>query len=321
MTELPIKTIEGMQQLANGRGGVCLSAVWHSSSARLMWRCCEGHEWLAEPYRIIRGSWCPVCARLQRRYTLQNVQNVAVARGGLCLSTCYQSNRVLMDWQCHQGHGWQATFASIRKGSWCPSCVHLERRDTLEKMQQVAIQRGGHCLSKCYVDSAQALLWECAKGHRWKATPGSVKHRSWCPVCAKVKLRGTLEELLAIARVRGGECLSPDYLNRITPLTWRCARGHTWQAAPASIKKGSWCRQCYYDNMRSDITNMQFMARARGGACLSETYVDSTSKLQWSCSMGHSWYAIPHSITQGRWCPECSFLAKCRSERKRRRYM
>ncbi|MFJ7313498.1 hypothetical protein ACIQVE_12140 [Pseudomonas sp. NPDC098747] len=320
MTEPTLKTLEGMQQLALSRGGRCLSDAYQNLSTRLAWRCAEGHEWLADPYRVVRGSWCPVCARVQRRHTLSMAQRIAGERGGLCLATHCKSGRAPLEWQCEQGHRWQTTLTSIKQGSWCPTCARLGKRDTLEEMQEIATQRGGLCLSESYVDSANALLWECGQGHRWEAVPASVKHRSWCPVCAVAARCNTLEQVQAAARKLGGECLSKHYVNGITPLTWRCAEGHIWEARPARILQGSWCRQCYHDSMRSDIKTMQAMARARGGQCLSERYVDSQTKLQWMCSIGHTWMAIPHSITQGRWCPLCSFLSKCRNNNKRRKY-
>ncbi|WP_426158884.1 zinc-ribbon domain-containing protein [Pseudomonas sp. TSRC2-2] len=321
MNKQTTKTIEGMRQLAKSRGGECLSAVYQNLSTRLSWRCADGHEWLADPYRVTRGSWCPVCARLQRRDTLHSAQQVAVKRGGLCLSHHYESRLLPMEWQCQFGHRWQATFASIAQGRWCPTCAKLARRDTLENMQAIATERGGRCLSEIYVSCADSLLWECAQGHRWQAVPSSVKYGRWCPHCAKNKLRGNLQAFQAIALTRGGECLSSEYINSVTPLTWRCAQGHTWKAAGVSVKQGTWCRQCYYDSMRSNIKNMRIMAQARGGKCLSEDYVDASTKLQWQCSVGHTWRAIPHSITQGRWCPECSHMAKCRNEQKRRKYL
>ena len=321
MIETPLKTLEGMQQLAKSRGGWCLSDTYHHASTRLSWRCAHHHEWLADPYRIVRGSWCPVCARLQRRGTLEMAQRVAGERDGLCLSTQYESHRVPLEWQCGQGHRWQATFAAIKQGRWCPTCANLGRRDTLEAMQQVAIQRGGRCLSNVYVNCATALLWECGQRHRWEAVPAGVKHGSWCPVCAKDARCNTLEQVQAIAQQRGGECLSSRYINGITPLAWRCAQGHTWDAAPARIMQGSWCRQCYYDSMRSNIKVMRGMAEERGGRCLSENYIDTQTKLQWMCSLGHTWFATPASITQRSWCPLCSFLAKCRNDHKRHKYL
>ncbi len=318
MNTSPPKTIEGMRQLAMSREGLCLSDTYKTT--RLTWRCGHGHEWRAEPCRVIRGSWCPVCARLQRRNGLGTAQRIAKERGGLCLSTHYQSSKNHMDWQCTHGHHWRATFASIQRGSWCPTCNRLNRSDTLEQMQQIAAQRGGRCLSERYINGATALSWECAQGHRWEAIPSSVKKRSWCRLCAIQACSNTLEQAQAIAEKRGGQCLSSCYVNAATPLTWRCARDHVWDAPPSNVLQGSWCRQCYYDSMRNNIKNMQSMALARGGQCLSQHYVDSTTKLRWQCSVGHSWEAIPHSITQGHWCPSCVFMARCRNEHKRRKY-
>ncbi|WP_420865041.1 zinc-ribbon domain-containing protein [Pseudomonas chlororaphis] len=321
MTVPSLKTIEGMRQLAQSRGGWCLSDAYRNLSTRLSWRCEHGHEWLADPYRITRGSWCPVCARLQRRSTLETAQRIALERGGRCLSIHCESGRMPLEWQCSKEHRWQTTLASIKRGSWCPTCCRIGRRDTLEAMQQIAAKRGGRCLSESYIDSASALHWECGQGHRWEAVPASVKHRSWCPVCSMEARCNTLEQVQAVAKMRGGECLSTRYINGVTPLTWRCAEGHIWDAGPANILQGVWCRQCYHNSMRGDITAMRTLARARGGQCLSTHYVDSQTKLQWMCSIGHTWEAIPNSIKQGRWCPLCSFLAKCRNEDKKRKYL
>ncbi|MES2869669.1 MAG: hypothetical protein V4749_08875 [Pseudomonadota bacterium] len=321
MTNPTLKSIEGMQTLARERGGQCLSDTYQNLNTHLSWRCEQGHEWLADPYRVVRGSWCPVCARLQRRTSLEAVQRLAQERGGLCFSEHFQSRREHLDWQCAKGHRWQATLASVKQGSWCPACSHVNRRDTLEALQQVAIDRGGRCLSLAYSSCENALLWECAQGHRWEAIASSVKHRRWCPVCARAARCNTLEGCQAIAKERGGECLSSRYINGGTRLAWRCAEGHTWEANPGSVKQGTWCRLCYYESMRSTIKAMRLMAQARGGKCLSQHYVDSQTKLQWMCSIGHTWMTMPHAITQGRWCPLCAFMAKCRSHKTRRKYL
>ena len=54
----------------------------------------------------------------------------------------------------------------------------------------------------------------------------------------------TIEEMRMLASVKGGKCLSNDYVNLKTKLIWECSKGHTWEATPANIKKGSWCRIC-----------------------------------------------------------------------------
>lgn len=55
------------------------------------------------------------------------------------------------------------------------------------------------------------------------------------------------------------------------------------------------------------IEDMQNLARKKGGKCLSKKYVNGRSKLQWMCSKGHKWNAVPESVHRiGTWCPECS---------------
>jgi hypothetical protein len=74
----------------------------------------------------------------------------------------------------------------IKQGSWCPFCAGVTK-GTLEDMKQVASRRGGRCLSNEYINSKAKLLWQCAEGHQWKASPNHVKRGSWCPECAKLK--------------------------------------------------------------------------------------------------------------------------------------
>jgi hypothetical protein len=54
-------------------------------------------------------------------------------------------------------------------------------------MHQIARDRCGKFLSDNYADARTKLLWECDKGHRWKAVPSSIKMGTWCPACARVK--------------------------------------------------------------------------------------------------------------------------------------
>ena len=61
----------------------------------------------------------------------------------------------------------------------------------------------------------------------------------------------------ALARSRGGACLSIDYLGQGDKLEWRCKDGHRWRATPASIKYGSWCPHCHI-NYGEEICRVYF---------------------------------------------------------------
>ncbi len=115
-----------------------------------------------------------------------------------------------------------------------------------------------------------------------------------------------LRELKDRAALNGGACLSKEYINSSTPLLWRCEKGHTWDAAPAAIKKGGWCPGCAVNNRRTTIEELQEIAKERGGKCLSSEYTNNRSKIKWSCKEGHIWISAAGNIKSGNWCRICA---------------
>ncbi len=184
---------------------------------------------------------------------LKEMRNIAKERGGKCLSDTYVNAHRKLLWKCSEGHQWEATPNNIKRGKWCKKCSDslkgISQRLSIEMMQEIAIQRGGKCLSDTYINSKTKILWECADGHKWKAIPESIKRGNWCKKCAdKVraeKRKGTIEEMQKIADERGGKCLSDTYVNSSTNLLWECAKKHRWKATPSNIKSGKWCKKCY----------------------------------------------------------------------------
>ena len=175
---------------------------------------------------------------------------------------------------------------------------------TIGRARHLAAQIGGQCLSEVYVNARSKLLWECAKGHRWKATPNNVQRGSWCVVCAG-KTRLTIREMHRLAEARGGKCLSDSYVNNRTPLLWECKDGHRWQAGGGNIRAGKWCLICAGLGKPS-MGDIQHLAQQRGGKCLSRNYANNRTPLRWECIEGHKWKAVWSSVQMGTWCPECS---------------
>jgi len=308
-------TIEEMQKIAKSRGGKCLSKKYVNQKIKLEWECSEGHRWLAGSSRVKSGRWCHECGRkkpgLKKRLGIEAMKELARTRGGKCLSSEYTNSGYKLKWECSEGHQWMATPLNIKNNNrWCPHCANLNQKLTIQEMHAIAKSRGGKCLSKKYVDSSTELKWECAKGHRWLATPGTVKHHlRWCNECKKNAHKNLIfEELRAIAKSRGGKCLSKKYDWR-AKLKWECSEGHQWFAFPGGIKgkKQQWCPKCSGLERRLTIEDMHKIAKSRGGKCLSKKYLYAISKLKWECSEGHQWMASPNQIQNNkRWCPICS---------------
>jgi hypothetical protein len=249
---------------------------------------------------------------------LRRMQQIARQRGGKCLSKIYINNSTKLKWRCAKGHDWKAVPSHITLGGWCPQCVGKNNPRNLKMMKALAKKRGGDCLSKVYRRNEFKLRWRCAERHEWLAAPSGIIGGRWCPICGG-SLRDTLTNMRKLAVSKGGKCLSRKYINSRLKLKWRCANGHLWEAVPGTIKLGGWCPKCANfirnDHLRLTIENMLELARERGGACLSKTYINNHTKLQWKCAKGHTWWAMPGKIQQGRWCPECKRMHAGDSQR------
>jgi hypothetical protein len=87
--------------------------------------------------------------------------------------------------------------------------------------------------------------------------------------------------MIALARSRGGKCLSPVYIPMVK-LRWRCHAGHEWEAQPIQVKHRSWCPKCAY-RYRGTIDGMRAPAVDRGGRCLSDRYEGHATEVVFEC--------------------------------------
>jgi hypothetical protein len=308
--------IREMREIAESRGGICISEVYVNTATKLLWRCPAGHEWNAAPLHIKRGHWCPRCARVAR-LTLHDMNSIAARRSGQCLSAEYLGSANPLRWRCAVGHEWNARPASVNAGNWCPYCAR-NRELEFEQLRQIARERGGQCLSSAYKNSQTPLLWQCSQRHRWSARPANIKggtrkKGSWCLECYNTRrifrAKHTLQAMQELAGSRGGQCLSADYMGSKTKLTWQCAYKHEWEARPVSVLQGTWCPVCAH-NQRLELSALQKIAASRGGDCLSQTYLNERTALAWYCAAGHRWSAAPGKVKRGSWCPKCAGIQR-----------
>ena len=310
-------TIEEMQQIALQRDGKCLSDKYVDYETKLRWQCKEGHIWESTPDSIRQGHWCPKCGikknAVRRRLDIEEMQQLALERGGKCLSDKYVNVDTKLKWQCKEGHIWDAIPYALKRGQWCPKCFGNAKL-SIEEMQKIAKEHGGKCLSEKYENAVTKLKWQCKEGHVWDAIPASVKNGYWCPKCGWKKTadskRLNIQEMQDLAKSRGGICLSKEYVDSHSKLKWQCAEGHIWEAEPGNIKYGQWCRICKRRsagiNQRLTLEEMRKLSDMKGGKCLSKIYIGTHSKLKWQCKEGHVWEATPSNIQKGTWCPKCS---------------
>lgn len=104
--------------------------VTPGSAKKVWWICEEGHEWQAAIYSRSRGSGCPKCYKANSiNHDAQMVSDAELImewhptkNGYLRLEDVTTGLDQQVWWICKEGHEWQATAKSRRKGSGCPRC-------------------------------------------------------------------------------------------------------------------------------------------------------------------------------------------------------
>ena len=127
-----LENLRKLKKLADTKGGKLLSDIYLGSVVNHGWQCAVGHIWEARPSSIEIGSWCPVCAAIDRGYksrdNIENMQQIANLRGGKCISHTYVNAKSKIRWECSQGHQWEALPSMIKRGHWCPVCAVQKRK-------------------------------------------------------------------------------------------------------------------------------------------------------------------------------------------------
>lgn len=196
------------------RGGECLTPEEEYQGCRrtiLRLRCAEGHEWEIRAGNIRKGYWCRKCSGSAKR-PLEDYQEWAHRKGGVCLSAEAKGVNVKHRWRCREGHEWTASPTRIRDENWCPKCSKRARL-TLEDLQELGTSRGGVCLSTQVKGAGRRHRWRCADGHEWEATPASLRNSgTWCPECSGSRAERLVRCLAEALTGQGFPKGRPDWL-------------------------------------------------------------------------------------------------------------
>lgn len=307
-------TLANIQELARSKGGECLSTEYINADTKMRWRRAEGHEWTSVSYHIKAGSWCPVCSAGKSERICRDIFEQMFGlpfpklRPNWLLSS--MARKMELDGYCeplgiafeyngHQ-HYREVKFFQSEKNT-------LEKRKLDDaRKAQLCFQNGVILITVPYTIPMHELP---SLVHR-EAQKIGIRAAMMSPEQVKVAefvLPEMIEEMQALAKSKGGECLSTFYVNSNTKLNWRCAKGHEWAAVPGSIKVGSWCAKCMGRLSPVEaLKKLKDIAASKGGLCLAKAYTSGKEKLLWRCASGHKWLATAHNIRAGSWCYECS---------------
>lgn len=328
-------SIETLRDMAQRRGGTCLSGEYRGMGRRYEWRCSLGHTWHSIASGIKDGAWCPTCARSGSslgerlsRAVLERMFGEAFekrrpswAQGprgrALELDGLARSGRVAFEYNGPHHYGRDARYSAaateeqqLRDRLKLQACS--DRGVTLVVIPEFSDLRD---LQQCIAEVEQAVLRAGLSIPETWLRPERLDE-IWHPL---VRLMGErrMRDLLAFVVDRGGQLLTGEAPALNAPLLWRCGAGHEWSAPAHRVLSGKWCLQCN-GKPALGVADMHRLAEARRGAFVSPEYVNALTKHRWRCGAGHEWEATPNSVQQGYWCPDCGGTKRKTPEHMRR---
>lgn len=129
-----------------------------------------------------------------------------------------------------------------------------KKANTLKELTAILKQKNITLISTSFETLKSKLELKCPDPAHptYFFSVSAIKHGSFaCPCCPKPPVgrpkKDGMAIALAIAKKKGGACLSDTYINNHTPMTWHCGNeNHSpWQATLQNVHNlKSWCPEC-----------------------------------------------------------------------------
>lgn len=131
-----------------------------------------------------------------------------------------------------------------------------KQKEFFKKALDYASSRNGKCLSIEYLTAKTKMRWKCDKPDHdeWESSYDSIVLKgAWCNRCAIEKNANKCRDSNGLikahehAKKNGGQCLSTEYINARTHMTWKCSNSEhkSWSAIfNQVVKHKKWCSAC-----------------------------------------------------------------------------
>ncbi|MBP9083340.1 MAG: hypothetical protein KBH11_09710 [Bacteroidia bacterium] len=311
------------KKVAEKYGGKLLSAPEEviNGNSLLKWECKSGHVFEILGVRVKAGKWCKICYYENKRSNVLIKYKKWASKRGITLLTSSVTDSLVkakLAWKCQYGHEWQSTVPNMKIKKVCSQCREDEvNKKHLLEVKKIANTKGGECVSTTYLNNHTHLEFRCKNNHTFFANANNIKSGWWCKKCSRAP-NVTIEVFQELAKSKGGELISTQFINRDKLMEWKCKEGHTFQLAGRSVKRNNkWCPVCTDGKkikirpsghkVSYTIADMQLLADKHNGFCLSKVYKGSFYNWQWQCESGHIWEARAAKIKMGSWCKICRY--------------
>lgn len=318
---------------AQDKKGQCLSDKYHWKT-KLEWKCRnESHSsWFADYFHVVNsGTWCPQCRNdnLKLPNGLEKAKKYAKDKGGKCLSKIYINSYSKLEWKCKnkEHNSWFSKYSAIASGVWCPECganknVQENRvRNILNylfktkflksKLKWNINPKTKKILELDGYSKKLGIAFEYQGEHHFKQNVFNKKN-----MLDNIQYKDQIKKENCL--INNLKLITINYIKNIN-----CFTSFMLEINRA-IKEVNTQYDLYHNEeelqkifnltlgtgvQKSKLLNANKHAKFKNGKCLSQNYINNSTKMEWKChNENHlSWFSPYNSVVSNKkWCPECA---------------
>lgn len=129
------------------------------------------------------------------------------------------------------------------------------------------------------------------------------------------------EFVARVAEINPSITVIGEYKDMRTKIECVCELGHHWFVRPDGLMAGYGCNKCAAIERQSKRrkSHQQFIDEVKTihpDIKVLDTYVNSETKIQFMCSLGHIWKARPCNVLYGNSCPLCANINETKTHKQ-----
>lgn len=179
---------EYVDEVKNINCNISVVGEYNGNKEKIRHKCkIDGHEWMANPNSVLRGSGCPKCYGHIKKDTSQ--YSLEISDRNISVIGDYKNNNFKILHRCNiDGYEWEATPSNILSGSGCPKCSKKQRRTQDEYKKELSdIHKNIEIISKFNGMNKKAKYRCLIDDNVWEANPYSILVGNGCPKCSGSK--------------------------------------------------------------------------------------------------------------------------------------
>lgn len=313
------KRLKKLNQYVKNLGGELLSNSFMTIEEKVKIRCKRNHIFFSDyDHLILQNNWCPYCSTNRgeeiTRKCFELLFYVKFPKKKPIWLTNHKGNRLELD-GFNEELNIAFEFHGIQHKKEIKKFFHKNKRFQDQKIND-SIKRN-ICKNKTItlieifqpnnIDDIPSLIIKelLNNGYDFTDKLDSIKINKM-----DFSEDEYYERLKEKVKDKDGVLLTKYYKGSKEKHKFKCKNDHLFYTTAHDILQGRWCPKCgreqSKDKLRLGINYFKELAKKNGGKCLTDSYKNVDTKMEWQCGSGHVWEATGWAIKNGSWCPICN---------------